>query len=565
MLKRVTKVTSLLVAAASIASIAIYYVTEDNKFNKIDDTDSGDTLGDGLQQNQYAEIGDDGDTYVDLKNGYKVVDDDIRQTMIDNGARKVKNKIKKDNDGRFDENYYSNSVPAEPKRSGDKSTFFDGFSGTWSHYKYKLKDTLISDKLSGRNESYSTVYADLDGNYVDGDYNLGNLTVSTTSASVTIKNTQDTYVIEEDGQEYELKAEIKEINCLSEGPGDLERTAELTVYKKVKDASDDTYRPATSDLFFGSGKNMHKVANGDSVTVIQKFTKDQAADSAEGIKYPKSSDIYFIADEDGNPEELLGLSQTSKIGSVGYGFGMTSFNYFGAVSAYIDLQNQKLYAETISLKKKGSFKYVDLSDHDEIDLASTGAWAMPGGILWCINDGYIETWDETNNDFEKKYRVDTSMDKISMNDNDNIIVWNEDTGIYSTIYNKPKAGDTVASIDIDKNAVTTGTAVTIGNATKTGWVKNSDGAWSYINSDGSKAIGWIKDNEKWYYLKSDGIMVTGWLNDNSNWYCLNASGAMQTGWINDNGIWYYCDQAGAMLANTSVDGYLLGSDGAWIK
>lgn len=46
---------------------------------------------------------------------------------------------------------------------------------------------------------------------------------------------------------------------------------------------------------------------------------------------------------------------------------------------------------------------------------------------------------------------------------------------------------------------------------------------------------------------------------------LNKSGIMQTGWINDNGIWYYCDSSGSMLADTTIDGYILGSDGAWIK
>ena len=40
---------------------------------------------------------------------------------------------------------------------------------------------------------------------------------------------------------------------------------------------------------------------------------------------------------------------------------------------------------------------------------------------------------------------------------------------------------------------------------------------------------------------------------------------MQTGWINDKGTWYYCNGSGAMLANTTVDGYTLGANGAWVK
>jgi len=60
-------------------------------------------------------------------------------------------------------------------------------------------------------------------------------------------------------------------------------------------------------------------------------------------------------------------------------------------------------------------------------------------------------------------------------------------------------------------------------------------------------------------------MVTGWQNVGGSWYYINMSGAMQTGWINDNGTWYYCDASGVMLANTIVDGYVLGANGAWIK
>ena len=52
---------------------------------------------------------------------------------------------------------------------------------------------------------------------------------------------------------------------------------------------------------------------------------------------------------------------------------------------------------------------------------------------------------------------------------------------------------------------------------------------------------------------------------NSKWYYLNESGAMGTGWVFTNGKWYYLSNSGAMLSNTTVNGYVLGNDGAWIK
>jgi len=80
-------------------------------------------------------------------------------------------------------------------------------------------------------------------------------------------------------------------------------------------------------------------------------------------------------------------------------------------------------------------------------------------------------------------------------------------------------------------------------AVKTGWAKDADGNWNYVKVDGTKATGWFQYGTAWYYA--------------------NESGVMKTGWINDNGTWYYCNGSGAMLANTTVDGYALGANGAF--
>lgn len=88
----------------------------------------------------------------------------------------------------------------------------------------------------------------------------------------------------------------------------------------------------------------------------------------------------------------------------------------------------------------------------------------------------------------------------------------------------------------------------------------------YLNYNGIVQKGWILfPGERWYYLdKETGIRGQGWINDNGNWYYLNPLGIMQTGWINDSGVWYYLNKSGKMLANTTIDGYVLGSSGAWI-
>lgn len=98
---------------------------------------------------------------------------------------------------------------------------------------------------------------------------------------------------------------------------------------------------------------------------------------------------------------------------------------------------------------------------------------------------------------------------------------------------------------------------------KDGW-KNEDNKWYYIK-DNDNCKGWLKDNNKWYYLDKSGVMQTGWLKDNNKWYYLNEDGSMKTGWLLNNDKYYYLKANGEMAANESVDGYYLGSNGAWIK
>ena len=101
----------------------------------------------------------------------------------------------------------------------------------------------------------------------------------------------------------------------------------------------------------------------------------------------------------------------------------------------------------------------------------------------------------------------------------------------------------------------------------TGWFKDADGNWYYLNpaSDGTQGAmktGWFKDTDgNWYYLNpvSDGTrgaMKTGWFKDvDGKWYYLNpvsdgTRGAMKTGWFTDpqDGHLYYLDpKTGAMV------------------
>lgn len=90
-----------------------------------------------------------------------------------------------------------------------------------------------------------------------------------------------------------------------------------------------------------------------------------------------------------------------------------------------------------------------------------------------------------------------------------------------------------------------------------------DNSASYSRGSTSTATnGWKNENGVWYYLRS-GVKSTGWIQDNGKWYYLGTDGAMRVGWIQDGANWYYLYGDGSMAHDTTVDGYYLGSSGAW--
>ncbi|MFJ7729587.1 S8 family serine peptidase [Neobacillus sp. NPDC097160] len=100
---------------------------------------------------------------------------------------------------------------------------------------------------------------------------------------------------------------------------------------------------------------------------------------------------------------------------------------------------------------------------------------------------------------------------------------------------------------------------------ETGWMQLSGQGWYYLNPSGDMVTGWVSLDGKWYYLNASGNMTTGWLDQNGKWYYLNPNGDMQTGWKLIDGKWYYLNASGVMAANTTIEGYKLGKDGAWTK
>lgn len=578
MIKRLNKVTSLVVAAAAVSSLvpatgamaadykrieskdgtvynaqafkdgkfyidgefedkdeAAYYVSN-GKYTDLDDIDSGDDVK--LYGGKYLEV-DNGDYYLDLETG-KVTDDEVREDTADDAATALRKKIKKDNDGRYDEAVEKNISDSDLELKSNQ------FQEEW----YETK--LDAESKSNGGQATFTVYTDVKGNYIDADYNLGKVNVITTGDSVALKNTEDKEKIKIDGETVEISAVVTDAEVLGMDKDYIYRTAKLQI---IKYNADSTTSDATSLVSFGSRNNKITPALVDGkVQIIQKISKAQASDDIDGAKYAKTVNTYFVTDDDGVSEDL---------------FEHTTINN-GKIVGY-EVVGDKLKAQTITLKSKNGYYYTDISDGD-MDYDSDSRHSIDvDGNLWVLDGGYVKKYD-LDDDFDKVYKVDGSMEEFSVYDANNMILWNEDDEVYSIITGKAETTE-----EDTEETVTT-----------TGWVQNSDGTWNYLNAEGNKVTGWlqspasglwyymdangvmmsngwINDNGTWYYLTESGAMKTGWLNDRGTWYYLQANGAMKTGWLNDNGTWYYLNASGAMLANTTVDGYVLGANGAWIK
>lgn len=211
-------------------------------------------------------------------------------------------------------------------------------------------------------------------------------------------------------------------------------------------------------------------------------------------------------------------------------------------------------------------------DFDNVEDKEIKAYSIDVlGNVWILNKGKISKL--VGDEFVTMYTTDGSMNQLSVFNDTSLVAWNTENEIYSTI--APKIPEQSSDEEIDKE-----------ESTLQGWIKNFDNTWSFYKEDSTKAIGWLKDKNSWYYLNNEGIMQTGWVKDNYKWYYLNNSGVMQTGWLNLEGDWYYLNNSGdmktgwlkdtdgrwyylyengSMAKNTVIDGYVLGSNGAWIR
>lgn len=81
----------------------------------------------------------------------------------------------------------------------------------------------------------------------------------------------------------------------------------------------------------------------------------------------------------------------------------------------------------------------------------------------------------------------------------------------------------------------------------------------------SAMAAWKQNNVGYWYTEGNSWAV-GWRNIEGCWYYFDANGYMKiSSWVETDGKWYFVSDTGSMLRSTTVNGYVIGADGAWIK
>ncbi|WP_322018273.1 N-acetylmuramoyl-L-alanine amidase family protein [Clostridium butyricum] len=386
----------------------------------------------------------------------------------------------------------------------------DIFSGVW--YEYVVAN---SDDLDDATEKY-TVYLSDSGKYVDASETLNVVYYDKDGNKINL----DTY---EDVKENKNLSIVKEETLLIDAEN---------IYKVIAIMDTDKLKAGMNPL----------------TTYALKVSMEQG-DKEDGAYIPKSVTSYETYDL--NALETIEDYRANKLTARVSGNSLYIIKTEDD-SVTVDRYIMKKIKDKDSVEGKSLDKRVLELDEDFDDVQNEDMQDYDidvQGNLWVLNKGKVQKLE--NGKLETKYTVDRTMDNLSVFAENSMIIWNTDNEVYSVVAPQKAVEETESKDEVQ---------------TVAGWNKNSDGTWSYTKVDGTKANGWLMDNNTWYYLNSEGVMQTGWIKDKEQWYYLNISGAMHTGWLKDtNGKWYYLYNNGAMAYNTVIDGYTLDASGAWIQ
>ena len=559
MIKRMNKVTSLLVAAAAMVSVvpanaatklaikegtienaiafdggyvfdgykndeddnAVYFNngSKDSMLDDIEDVDALYKYG-----TKYVVAVDGNDQYmIDMSNG-KVSDDDTAEDLAATIETKLNSYLRK-----TDRYENAGNTPVETVNKISK-----GFSDVWYEYSATTVATTTAAVYGYTNQS---------GKYIDASV-TANMYVTVGTSRVKIDKFGDTEKV-------------------GTGSNQKSVTVNLTDAKPLTIADDSNYIYRIVEVEVSvTGENPYKAfylqkiskAQGDKEkgAYVPKSVESYLIDAVNGIAYSdnkdvrKATDLLNVSVEDG--EVTIDSSSIRVVDGSIYVVNWTNSDESEIkVTKLVLKRNEKI---KVTENDKVDYSVVKYSDDVEED-ADDYAFDVDGNV-WTIYNGKISK-SVKGGDFEVVYTCDRTLDRLDVYNEGNLIAWEHEGEVYTTVQEGKEAAKDEAEEIVKPEEV------------KTGW-QSENGAWYLYDATGAKLTGWQNVGGTWYYMDpTTTAMRTGWLNDNGTWYYLQSSGAMKTGWLNDNGTWYYLNANGSMAANTTVDGYVLGANGAWIR
>jgi hypothetical protein len=567
---------------------SVYY-NGGSKDKELDDL--SDATLNGSYADKYAFANDGSDQYlVDLSSG-SVTDDTTPVDDADTAATKLQTKLKKTD--RYGDAIGSltaeNNLGASSDDNSNAALPGTKFGDSWYSYKVTTDSSDADNYVANGKELYG--FTDASGKYIDASY-LANVYAYSSKQGKTVKIEDYSNNIDDVDDDTALLATLVGQPVVLTQDKDY---LYALVHVAITDNSGFAKATATTTTAAVNGTATGAITT--MRTYVQKIAKAQG-DQKDDAYLPKTVESYEVGNSDneydcgdagdaydviktaiGKAPEDLTIDQSDVVSTEDNGTVKPKFTTVSGNLIAIDAADDSIDAATLLFKKdkvkfdttapaykksgttldsdtKVDTYFVEKDSDDSVDVDVTsgdqyGTYDIDvDGNVWVVADGKI--YEYASGEMTKKFSTDSSMDSLSVYDENNIIAWENNGDIYTTVAEGKDATDTTVP------ATTT--------TTKTGWSQLADGTWNFFDATGTKVVSnWVNAGGVWYYLKADGVMATGWLNDNGTWYYLNASGAMQTGWLNDNGTWYYLNASGAMLANTTVDGYTLNASGAWVK
>lgn len=541
------------------------FILSNGNFNKLNNINSDSDIN--FYGDKYADV-HDGQSFIDLSNG-AVVSNNVKKSDDDSASSKLMNNMKNDNQGRIAKEELSSpkSLKELPKNKGLDS---------WYKSSYSLVET--STIINGGCRE-TAVYSDSNGNYIDADYSLGQVTVGLDNGkNVTISNTHD--------KVEDIIASISNCEVIGQDSKNIYRLAEITV---KLDAVDGTIVSINGIKIDSNTTGLLLGDSGRTITfdVIQALSKEANGERVLGIRYPKRVNNYLIGSNAGAKFDILKNSAD----------GFTICN--GKLINY-RISGAFIEAEAIELKNgSNNFNYIEVNNKSSLKINNkdTGYDFDINGTLFVLSDNNIYKFN-AGKGFEKIGSVDRNYSNISIYDENNIVVWNKEEKQFAIVggnnsnlnisakstVNEESAKEEISNeentnvkSDVDSNkteqdvnaqkneeiAEDNNEKNDVSQSVKDGWI-NNNGKWNYYKS-GTLSTGWLSIDDKWYYFETDGTMITGWKNINNIWYHFDEKGSMSIGWTQVNGDWYYFNNKGEMLTNTVVNGYLVSFDGKMLS